>query len=191
MSPAKRRSLTSSAPRASICGKADEGIVEVDQVVGRRVVVDEAVEIERLAAPAAAALEPLAVTGAIEQDPPHRLGRGGEEVAATVPRLTRIRPDETQVGLVNQRRRLERLTWILVRQSPRGQASQLVVNQRQQVTGSLLFASDDGIQDSSYFVVIGLDRRHPYLTVAERRAHCRRCDAWSWPYRHEGRDRPG
>ena len=144
-------------------------MIEIDQVVGRRVVGDEAVEIERLAAPAPAALEPLAVAGPIEQDPPHGLGRGREKMAAAVPGLARIRPDETQVGFVDKRRRLEGLPWTSMAPMPRGQASQLVVNQGQQVAGGLLFAPDDGVQDPGRFAAIGLDRRRPYLTVAERR----------------------
>ncbi len=34
---------------------------------------------------APATFEPPFAAGAFDQDPPHRLGRGGEEVAATVP----------------------------------------------------------------------------------------------------------
>src|SRR5271157_926020 len=92
-----------------------ECLVEVDQIIGRRIVGEQAVEIERRAAPAPAALEPLSVAGTIKHDSPHGLRRGGEEVAATVPGLARIRPDDTEVGLVNQRRGLECLPRTLLR----------------------------------------------------------------------------
>ena len=42
-------------------------------------------KIEPLAARVAPLLEPLAGAGSVDQNPPHGLGRGGEEMAAAVP----------------------------------------------------------------------------------------------------------
>ena len=70
---------------------------------GQFVRVDaEALEVEALAVRVASALEPLAVAGPVNQDPPHGLGRGGEEMTPTVPGLSRIVVEQAQVGLMNQ-----------------------------------------------------------------------------------------
>jgi hypothetical protein len=88
-----------------------ERLVEVEQVVG--VVVGllgcNVVEFAGRAGSAPTVLDPTFATGVLDQDPPHRLGRGGEEVAAAVPRLARLRPDNAQVSFVNKRRGLESL----------------------------------------------------------------------------------
>src|SRR5262249_15406938 len=52
-------------------GELAQGMVEVEQVVGWRVVGDEAIEVETPAPAAAAPLEPLAVAGAVDEDSPH------------------------------------------------------------------------------------------------------------------------
>ena len=48
---------------------------------------------------AAAAFESVAIAGMIHKNPPHRLGRRGEEMAATVEMLIANQP---QVGLVDK-----------------------------------------------------------------------------------------
>ena len=69
----------------------------------------------------------------LDQDAAHRLGRGGEEVAAAVPAAAAVDVDEPQVRLVDQGRGLERLPRLLARQPLGGQLPQLVVDQRQQL----------------------------------------------------------
>ena len=64
--------------------------------------------------------------GIFDQNPPHRLGRRRKEVAATVPVLpssTSTRPD---IGLMHQRRGLQRLTRLLLGQLGGGQFPQLL-----------------------------------------------------------------
>jgi len=65
---------------------------------------------------------------------------------------------------VNERRGLERLPRALSRQSLRGQPSQLVVDQWQQVAGCLFFAPAESVQDLGDFDANGLDGRRPFLS---------------------------
>ncbi len=112
-------------------GQSAKGFIQVDKIIGRPVVGHECVEIDRPPLPAATALEPFAIAGTIQQDPPHRLGRRREKVPATLPALALIRADDSQIGLMHERRRLESLTGLLVCQTPRRQPPELVVHQWQ------------------------------------------------------------
>src|SRR4051794_7275756 len=69
--------------------------------------------------------------GVLDQDAPHGLGRGGEEVAAAVPAGVLV-SDESEVGLVDQGGRLERLAGLLVGQLLDRKLPELVVDQREQ-----------------------------------------------------------
>ena len=83
----------------------------------------------------------------LDQDAAHRLGGRGEEMAAPVPARGRTRPDEPEVGLVNQGRRLQRLAGPLVRQPLGGQPAQFVVDQRQELGGRIRVTPLDGRED--------------------------------------------
>ena len=73
-----------------------EGVIEFEQIViGGGGEVGESVQIDPV--PPAAALDPVPVAGVVDQDAPHGLGCGGEEVPATIKVLV---PDETQVRLM-------------------------------------------------------------------------------------------
>ena len=85
--PAKKRSLTSSALRGSLGGQPVEGLVEGEQVVGRRRRRRARRRRGRRRSPAAAVLEPPLAAGVVDEDAAHGLGGGGEEVAAAVPVL--------------------------------------------------------------------------------------------------------
>ena len=85
--------------------------------------------------------------GVLDEDAAHGLGRGGEEVAAAVPARV-VRPDEPEVGLVDQGRGLERLARLLLRQPLGGELAQLVVDQRQELLGRLRVALLDGREDA-------------------------------------------
>src|SRR5262249_71798 len=67
----------------------------------------------------------------LDQDAPHRLGRGGKEMTAIVPARFLPVADQAQVGFVNQGRRLQRLPRLFLGQLLGGQLAQLVVDQRQ------------------------------------------------------------
>src|SRR5260370_1280187 len=60
------------------------------------------------ARPSAAVAEGLFAAGVVDEDAAHGLGRGGEEVAAAVPGAVRVRPAQPQVGLVDERGRVQR-----------------------------------------------------------------------------------
>src|SRR5262249_24232680 len=81
----------------------------------------------------------------------HGLGGGGEEVAAAIPVLGLLRVHQTQVGLMNQRRRLQRLPGLLLGQPLRRQPAQLVVNQWQELLGGVRVALVDRGQDARDF----------------------------------------
>jgi hypothetical protein len=67
-----------------------------------------------------------------------RLGRGGEEVTAALELLI---ADESQIGFVNEGRRVERLARLLAGEPVRRELAELVVDERQQLRGSLLIAA--------------------------------------------------
>ena len=96
-------------------------------------------------APPLAALAP----GRVDQNPPHRLGRGSEEVSPTVPALGAFCVYQPQVGFVHQRRRLQRLTGLLLGQLLRCQLAQLVINEWQELFRGVRVALLDGGQDVS------------------------------------------
>ena len=66
-------------------------------------------------------LEPTLATGGLDQNPPHRFSRGGEEVATAVPALKVICVHQPQISFVDQGRGLERLARASPGQSLGGQ----------------------------------------------------------------------
>ena len=77
---------------------------------------DKGIRVRIPALPPAAILVHRLAAGALDLDAPHRLGRGGEEVAAAVPRLGLLHVHQAQVALADQGGRLERLPRLLLRQ---------------------------------------------------------------------------
>jgi len=73
----------------------------------------------------------LLVACAIEENPPHRLGRGGKEMAPTVPVLDFGHVDQPELHLVDQGRGLECLARLFLGQLGRRQLPQLVIDQGQ------------------------------------------------------------
>ena len=82
-----------------------------------------------------AALPPAATSGRLDQDAAHRLGRGGEEVAAAVPGAVLAVADEPEICVVNQRRGVQRLPRPLAGQPGCGEPPEFVVDQREEVAG--------------------------------------------------------
>ncbi len=90
-------------------GELIEGLVECQQIAGRVVVAEsDLVEVDTLE-PAAMASSTL-MPGLLDEDAPHRLGCGGEEVAAILPGRAVPVADQPEEGLVDQRGRLEGLS---------------------------------------------------------------------------------
>jgi hypothetical protein len=102
--------------------------------------------------------------GLFDEDAAHRLGGRGKEMSAAIPRLFGIGADQTKIGFVDQRRRLERLPWLLVRQPVSGELPQLVVNQGQQFLGGVRVALFDLTQNPGKFSHCG--HRKPSPTSA-------------------------
>src|SRR5262249_43518817 len=122
-------------------------LVQGEQVVGALGRGDgQAVEVEPLEP--AAALGAAAGAGAFDEDAAHGLGGRGEEVASAVPGAARVRVDQPQVRLVNQGGRLQRLAGRFVGEFVRGELTQRVVDQRQQLLRGGRVALLDGGQDA-------------------------------------------
>ena len=150
--PANWRSSITLAATGSSTRQPVEGVVEGEEIVvrvggGRVGEVDPA--------EAAAPFLPGLAPGGLDQDVPHGLGCRGEEVAPAVPLAVRGVTDQPQVRLVHQGRGLERLPRRLVRQLPGRQATELVVDQGEQLLGRLTVAL--------------LDRRENPRRLAHRR----------------------
>jgi hypothetical protein len=100
------------------------------------------------AQPSAAVFVGLFAPGLIYEDAAHGLGGGGKEVAAAVPRMVCRCIDKSQVGFMHKCRRLERLSRFFLCQPLRREFAEFVVNERQQLLGSVRFALFDGGQDA-------------------------------------------
>ena len=132
--PAKKRSFTTSAADGIEGGESGQGFVERQEVIGAG--LHERTGLIEIDAPFAAAVpDPQLLPGLFNQDAPHGLCGGGEEMAAMIPRLIRGLADEPDIGLMNQSGGLERLARLLLGQFRRRQRAQLVVDQRQQLFG--------------------------------------------------------
>ena len=80
--------------------------------------------------------------GPLDQDPAHRQGRGPEEVSLVLPRRTAV-TDEAKVDLMHESGRLKGLARSLAFQALRRQLPQLLIDQRQQLIGSVTVARSD------------------------------------------------
>jgi hypothetical protein len=67
--------------------------------------------------------------------------------AATAKKLIQCVAHQAQGGFVNEGRRLESLSGLLVCQALSGEAAQFGVDQRQELVGGLRVALDNGIED--------------------------------------------
>jgi hypothetical protein len=120
-----------------------ERLVQINQIVTGFVDRDEGL-VEVNALHPSSALEPASIACAVDEYPPHCLGRGGKEVRPAVPMLARIAPYKPQVRLVYQCRRLQRLAGRLVFEAIIGEPTQILVNEREQMLGGSGITSFDG-----------------------------------------------
>jgi hypothetical protein len=116
--------------------------------LARRRVGGQAIEARVLAPPPAAVLLPQFAAGIFNENPPHRLGRGAEEVTSATPVLDALDVDEANVRLVHESRGLKRVPRFLARQALGGQLAKFVVHQREQRSRSVLVAGFDLREDA-------------------------------------------
>jgi hypothetical protein len=123
--------------------KLRECLVEINQIVAGFVDRHHSpVQVNSLHL--SASLEPTPVAGAVDQYPPHRLRRRGEKVSLAVPMSARVAPNKPHIRLVHQRCCLERLAGQLAREAMVCKATQVIVDEREQMLGGLRITSFDG-----------------------------------------------
>ena len=98
----------------------------------------------------AAALQPAATTGVVDENAAHRFRRRREEVPAAVPELDLGRVYKAEIRLMDQRRRLEGLPRLFMGELRDGQLAQLVVNEWQELLGSMRIALFDPRQNARH-----------------------------------------
>ncbi len=82
----------------------------------------------------------------LNQDAAHRLGRGTQEMTATLPGLFRA-ANQAKICLMDQRGRLQGLARLLLGHFLGGKLAQFIVDQRQKLLGGFRIALLDGAQD--------------------------------------------
>src|SRR5262249_40131452 len=94
--------------------EAIQGVAQVDQVVPRFVTNPDHLFQVHATLPTPMPDSPLA-PGVLDENAAHGLGRRSEEMAAPVPALPLVDAEQTQVGFMNEGRRLERLARLFLR----------------------------------------------------------------------------
>lgn len=140
--------------------------IERRQLGKRRVQIEE-VDIWRVAlrdglveghpGPSARPLGHLAAPGMVHQDPPHHLGRDGEEVCSTLP-IGLPLVDESKVRLVNQGSRLQDVSRSFVPKSRRRPSTQLLMHHHHELVPRGQIPSTPRVQECRH-VVVGTDQR--------------------------------
>jgi hypothetical protein len=135
-----------------VFGQLGQRFIESQKLVGAVVVkaMDggnvKAIEVEFR--PTATVPDSLLSSGVLDKNPPHRLRRSGEKMAAAVPLWFVTYTDQPQVSFVDQACGVEGLPGFLVRKLRCGQLSQLAVDQGEQLLSRLRFAGLDRIEDT-------------------------------------------
>ena len=114
--------------------------------LGRIPIEDGGIVVQRLALAIAAALDRHSGAGPVDEDGAHRGARGVDEVPSVLP-CAIVVADELDVSLVHQVRWPQRLTRREPRKARVREASELVVDERQQAVDSVGIATDGGFQD--------------------------------------------
>jgi hypothetical protein len=123
-------------------GPSGQGVVERQQAVVR---VDRGHVAELDPPPPAAMLRTIPAAGGLDEDAPHDLGRGGEEVPAAIELLVAHQP---QIGFADQGGGVEDVAGGFCSHARGRQLPQLVVNEREQVGGCLAITGGRGVQES-------------------------------------------
>jgi hypothetical protein len=91
--------------------------------------------------PPATSLQPAAVPGVVDQNPPHRLGRGCKEMPSSLELLV---PDQPKVRLMHQGGGVEGVPRILRSHTRGRELPQLLVDERKQIGRGLAVAERCG-----------------------------------------------
>src|SRR5262249_15590082 len=101
-------------------------------------------------APVATVLVPLLAPGVLYQDAANGLRRGSEEMAAMVPIFAVLCPNQPEICLVNEGRRLQGVARGLSGQLGGGHAAQLVIYEREQIGSSLAVPCRRDVQEQCH-----------------------------------------
>jgi hypothetical protein len=99
---------------------------------------------------AAAVLDALLAAGGLDEDAPHGLGGGREEVAAMVPPVAVGRADQPELRFVDQGGRLEGVAGRFGCQSGGGELAQLVVDEREELGDGVALPASHARQDTRH-----------------------------------------
>lgn len=102
------------------------------------------------AATVAAPFEPFLVPSPIDDNAAHRLRGGGKEVPPAIPLLSFPPIDKAQIGFVDQRGCLQRVSRSLLRHLFRRESAKFVVNQGQELRTRLGIPRANSIQELSH-----------------------------------------
>jgi hypothetical protein len=83
----------------------------------------------------------------VDENPPHRLGGGREEMRPIVPLALIVGAHEPQPGFMHQRGGLQRLAGLLAGELAGGEAAQLGIHEWEQVVGGMFLASGERVED--------------------------------------------
>jgi hypothetical protein len=128
-------------------GQQAQGVVQRQQAVVR-IAGRDIGEIDPH--PPAAVFRAFLAAGGVDEDAPHGLRRGGEEVAAMVPPRDVPGAGESEVRLVHESRGLQGVPRLLLGHACGGEFAQLVVEEREQVGGRLAVTGRRGVQESRH-----------------------------------------
>jgi hypothetical protein len=132
-------------------GETVQGFVHCEQFILRRAAGDgQCLGMQFCALQSAAMPDCLFAAGIVDQDPAHRFGGGGKEVASPIPGR-RVAPD-AEPGFMHQRGRLEGLTRTFLGHAMGSQSPQVLIDQRQQLLRCPSFPSPHGVQNTRHLV---------------------------------------
>ena len=94
-----------------------------------------------------AAFQTGLVPGLVNQDAPHGLGGGPEEMGTSAPLLL-VRTGQAQPGFVDERGGLQGLAGFLLRHPGGGELAQLLINEREQLIGGLGVTLLNAVEDA-------------------------------------------
>jgi hypothetical protein len=141
-SPAKRCSVGHTGRGGVFGRKAKQCLVEREQQMRIAVALAGHIGERNVTAAAASFLPPLG-TSVVDEDSPHRFGRGGEKVASVREFLIAHQP---QIGFVDQGRRIERVMGRFDSHPRHSERPQLGIHEREQVRRRVMIAARCGVE---------------------------------------------